>query len=130
MKDASSASESLAMKIILGGRSRDSLPVLTRSQWRQLAAQAYCQAVITQEAMTEISPRLGEGQSRWLRLLCGALTARALQQDWRDLAMQYHGRYWARAEEVDQDEDLRIALSHVVDLEDASRASIADSPRR
>ena len=129
VKDASAASESLAMKIILGGRSRDSLPSLTWNQWRHVAAQAYCQAVVAQGVMSEVSLRLGEEQSRWIRLLCGALTARALQQGWDDLAAQYHGRYWDRAEEVDQDEELQRALRHVIDLEDASRVAAADLPK-
>ena len=113
---------SKAMELLLWGRSRDDLRLLTKSEWKQAAATCYRNALV--ETVTR-----GDSKT-WERLICGALTARAISQGWQDLASQYHGRYWSRVEggregateAPDSDADLRVAMTYVVDIEDSYRA--------
>jgi len=122
------APESVAMNLILWGRSRDSLPPLTRKRWQRVAAGIYRRSVVTETE--QIGPSYSSQASRWTRLICGALAARASDLGWIDLAKQWGSRYWTRADQVDADRDLGEARDHIRDIEDAVRAAIADSPRR
>ena len=113
---------SKAMELLLWGRSRDTLPLLTKAEWRKAAATCYRNAIV--ETVTQGGTKL------WERLVCGALTARAISQGWDDLASQYHSRYWSRVRggregstrAPDSDADLRVAMTYVVDIEDSYRA--------
>tara|TARA_R110000824_G_scaffold131567_7_gene293699 strand:+ start:393 stop:752 length:360 start_codon:yes stop_codon:yes gene_type:complete len=113
---------SKAMELLLWGRSREALPLLTKPEWRVAAATCYRNAIV--ETVTQGGTKL------WERLVCGALTARAISQGWDDLASQYHSRYWSRVEggregatrAPDSDADLGVAMTYVVDIEDSYRA--------
>ncbi len=110
------------MELLLWGRSREDLPLLTKPEWKQAAATCYRNALV--ETVTR------GGSKTWERLICGALTARAISQGWQDLASQYHGRYWSRveggregaAEAPDSDAEFAPAMAYVVDIEDSYRA--------
>jgi hypothetical protein len=138
MKRQGNDCDELAMELILWGRSRDSLPGLSRKKWQQVAAGIYRNSVMAESR--QLNPT-GSPSSycedwyrdhsvRWTRLLCGALAVRALEKGWKDLADQWGSRYWTRADGVDHDDDLEVAMDHVLDIEDAIRAAIADSPKR
>ena len=131
-------SDDVAMDLILWGRSRDSLPPLTEKRWQRVAASLYRNCLMAESrqlnpmaASTDPTEVWYRSHSvRWTRLICGALTARAQTQGWDELARQWGSRYWARTKRVDLDQDLKPALAHVIDIEDAVRAAIADSPKR
>ena len=113
---------SKAMELLLWGRTRDELPLLTKSEWKQAAAICYRNAIV--ETVTH------KRSNTWERLICGVLTARAISQGWQDLAAQYHSRYWSRVEggkqanvkAPDSDSEFSLAMEYVVDIEDSYRA--------
>ena len=108
---------SKAMELILWGRERSELPEITKDEWRSVAAKCYQDSLLANERF---------GNENWIRLGCGALAVRAMRQGWKDLAEQYHRRYWERTDEIDNEHDLQTATDHVIDMEDSPRARIAD----
>lgn len=129
---------SKAMELILCGRSRDALPAITRKRWQRVAAGLYRNCIVAESRrLNLLAPHTDPTEAwyrnhsiRWTRLICGALAARARAFGWEDLASQWASRYWTRTKDVDQDDDLKTALVHVIDIEDVARVSIADFPKR
>jgi len=138
MKSPGDVPESVAMKLILWSRSRDSLPKLTRSRWQRVAASLYRNCVMAESRrLNPLASLQSPAESwykdhsvRWTRLICGALASRARSQGWEDLARQWADRYWVRTSSVDGNDELRTAITHVIDIEDVVRASYADFPER
>ena len=111
-----------AMELILWGRDREELPALNREAWRRVAAKCYRDALLVSHMIPT--------ETKWIRLICGSLTVRAMTLGYNDLATQYHSRYKERAGDIrDSNEDLVVAMDHIIDMEDSQRAHIADYPR-